>query len=369
MSKLSIAVIYTGGTFGMAENKAGLLQPLALPAIATALQTAATAGIPFRLLPVKSVAGEPLAPIDSSVVSPGFWRALASTVAAALTEFDRVIVLHGTDTMAYSLAAMGFALGSSAGRVIFTGSQRPLLSDASDAAANFNDALLAVGELPVVGRGPWLVFGGQRLAGMRVSKAHSYADRAFIERAVGPVSRRAEHAAADFKLREGRYAFASGVADIVLTPATTAELLLNQLTAAGTRAAVLRLYGSGTSHLPLADIVGRAQLAGLQLAVGVSACHHGGLQAGVYATDATVELPIELPGELPGELPVKPVTEKTGCTKAGDRQECDITTLVSAADMTAEAAVVKLMWLLANVTQQEQVYRGFRLNVVGEYGA
>ena len=240
----------------------------------------------------------------------------------ALSSYDSAVVLHGTDTMAYSLAAVGYALGEKASRVIFTGSQLPLLEHGSDAPANFLLALQAA----MVSEGLRLAFGGQVFNGMRVSKAHSHAHAGFIERQ--PLNPQAV-TGADFEA----IAWATGVIDIVVTPALTREILLAQLMVVS--GAVLRLYGSGTAALPLADIVTEAQQqnGALRAVLLVSACHHGGVEAARYASSAVA----------------------AGAIHSG-------------ADITPEAAVVKLMLLLGSASDENQFVRLLGNNVAGELG-
>lgn len=319
-SACRIAVVYTGGTIGMAPNANGRLVPLALAELEQSLLALAV-GYDITLLPV-SYDGEALAPIDSSEVDDGFWRALTTTLQSVLSEFDAVIVLHGTDTMAYSVAAIGFALGSLAKKVIFTGSQRPLLEEGSDAPGNFQLALRSAAS----GTGLRLAFGGELLNGMRVSKTHSHADVAFVERQSIQQSPRVE-------MPVGELRWANNVADIVVTPGLSAALLEAQLLVAS--AAVLRLYGSGTIGLPLNDIVAKAQRNNPALAAVllVSACHHGGNEAGRYGASAVAK----------------------GIVFNG-------------LDITPEAAVVKAMWLLGDASRRDSLSTLFEENVAGELG-
>lgn len=315
-----VAVIYSGGTLGMAANSKGLLVPMELASLEAQLLKIGT-GYQLSLMPVKRQ-GEALPPIDSSAVNAEFWKALVATLHDALSYCDSAIVLHGTDTMAYSLAAVGYALGEQARRVVFTGSQLPLLEQGSDAPANLKLAL----EAAMTSDGLRLAFGGQILNGMRVSKGHSHAHAAFVERqslksrpVVGANLSRPE--------------WAVGVLDIVLTPALTKELLLAQLIVAG--AAVLRLYGSGTSSLPLAEIVAEAKHRNpeLQAVLLVSACHHGGIEAARYGASVVAE-----------------------------------GVLCSGCDITPEAAVVKLMLLLGSAASVGNPSDWLDANFAGELG-
>ena len=92
----SILVFYTGGTIGMVRDKvSGALVPLDFSQVSRHVPELAYAGIR-----VEAVSFD--APIDSSDVSPRHWRSLATTVLESMDRFDGFVVLHGTDTMAYS---------------------------------------------------------------------------------------------------------------------------------------------------------------------------------------------------------------------------------------------------------------------------
>jgi L-asparaginase len=160
----SIKVLYTGGTIGMQASANGLApasgfearlrgQLLAQPALAVP-------EFSFReLLPL----------IDSANMTPAYWQRLRTAIVQAVDDerCNGVLVLHGTDTLAYSAAAMAFQLLGLAVPVVFTGSMLPAGAPDSDAWENTNGALMALGSgLPT---GVHLYFHGQLLAQLRPS--------------------------------------------------------------------------------------------------------------------------------------------------------------------------------------------------------
>ncbi len=116
----AILIIYTGGTIGMVLNPAtGALQPLDFELISEQVPEIKKFG--YRL---QSWSFDP--PMDSSDIGPEIWIRIAEIIETNYSEFDGFVVLHGTDTMAYTASAMSFMLEGLSKPVIFTGSQLPI---------------------------------------------------------------------------------------------------------------------------------------------------------------------------------------------------------------------------------------------------
>ncbi|HSF94145.1 MAG TPA: asparaginase domain-containing protein [Thermohalobaculum sp.] len=181
---MRLALIYSGGTIGCAGT------PLA-PLPSRAFQALWGRHVAPRLEGVTTVDWQWLDPaLDSSEMTPANWAELARLVLDAREE-QAVLMLHGTDTMAWSAAALAFLLtlygpaGQPAARlampVVLTGSQRPLFEDdairpGTDALANIEAGLRACG----AGQpGVMVAFGGAVLPGTRAMKMSTSADRAF----------------------------------------------------------------------------------------------------------------------------------------------------------------------------------------------
>ncbi|KPQ00638.1 MAG: L-asparaginase AnsA [Bacteroidetes bacterium HLUCCA01] len=104
---------------------------------------------------------------DSSNINPAHWKTLASCIATNYNEFDGFVILHGTDTMAFTASALSFALRPLTKPVIFTGSQVPLTTLRSDAHRNLINAVeIATMDVPEVG----IVFDDKLYRGNRASK-------------------------------------------------------------------------------------------------------------------------------------------------------------------------------------------------------
>ncbi len=116
----SILIIYTGGTIGMVLNPlTGSLLPLNFELISDQVPEIKKFG--FHL---QAISFDP--PMDSSDIGPEIWIKIAEIITSNYDDFDGFVVLHGTDTMAYSASAMSFMLENLAKPVIFTGSQLPI---------------------------------------------------------------------------------------------------------------------------------------------------------------------------------------------------------------------------------------------------
>jgi len=132
---VSILVIYTGGTIGMVKDReSGALLPFAFENI-------------YKMMPVlenfdyriEGIAFDPL--IDSSNVSPSFWVKIATVIEANYARYDGFVVLHGTDTMAYSASMLSFMFENLGKPVVFTGSQLPMGVVRTDGRDNFINAV------------------------------------------------------------------------------------------------------------------------------------------------------------------------------------------------------------------------------------
>jgi len=197
------------------------------------------------------VDGRVVASIDSSDMEPALWEQLANAIAAARTDYDGFVVLHGTDTMAYTAAALSFMLQGLDRPVVLTGSQRPIAELRTDARANLvHSAMCATMDVPEVG----LFFGDRLFRGNRTSKVSIQSYDAFdspnfpplLEVGVDIVAH-AQPLRPDcpFALQPG---FCSDVAVLHLVPGT-APYTLRAVVDAGARAVMLQAFGEG--NVPL----------------------------------------------------------------------------------------------------------------------
>ena len=160
-----ILLIATGGTIASRETEHGLRPALSADDLCAAMG-------------VKDAAVETLdlLSLDSTNIAPPHWEQIARCVADCRHTHDGIIISHGTDTMAYTAAALYYMLEHIDRPVVLTGAQRPLGTAGSDAEANLRLAARAA----LSGHaGVMIAFGGRIIHGNAAKKIHSLADDAF----------------------------------------------------------------------------------------------------------------------------------------------------------------------------------------------
>ncbi|MBQ3821364.1 MAG: asparaginase, partial [Bacteroidales bacterium] len=134
-SKSSVLLIYTGGTIGMKEDPGNqALRPFDFSSLMEEVPE-----LHKFALRIDSYTFDPL--IDSSDIEPGMWQKLARIILENYDAYDGFVVLHGTDTMAYSASALSFMLENLGKPVIFTGSQLPVGRPRTDGKENLISAV------------------------------------------------------------------------------------------------------------------------------------------------------------------------------------------------------------------------------------
>jgi L-asparaginase len=271
-----VMVLYTGGTIGMQASANGLAPASGFEArMREYLHSQPDLVVPqwrFREM-------SPL--IDSANMSPAYWQQLREAVVDAVDVqgCDSVLILHGTDTLAYSAAAMGFQLIGLNARVCFTGSMLPAGVTDSDAWENLGGALVALGD--GLAPGVHLYFHGERLDPTRCAKVRSFGRHPFkrLERQGGGT----KAASIPPQLHYNQPRQLANVAVLPLFPGIGAEVLDGLLTS-GIQGLVLECYGSGTGPSDNPDFLAslkRAQEQGV-VVVAVTQCHEGGVELDVY---------------------------------------------------------------------------------------
>lgn len=130
----SILVIYTGGTIGMDYDENGSLVPFDFEVLLEKVPELTRFKFQLTML-------VPFEPIDSSNIGTDHWLSMSWLIEELYNEFDGFVILHGTDTMAYSASAMSFLLQNLAKPVILTGAQIPISAHRTDARENLIGAL------------------------------------------------------------------------------------------------------------------------------------------------------------------------------------------------------------------------------------
>jgi L-asparaginase len=269
-------VLYTGGTIGMQASANGLAPASGFEArMREYLHNQPELVVPqwrFREM-------SPL--IDSANMSPTYWQQLREAVVDAVDVqgCDSVLILHGTDTLAYSAAAMSFQLLGLQARVCFTGSMLPAGVADSDAWENLGGALVALGH--GVAPGVHLYFHGELLDPTRCAKVRSFGRHPFkrLERQGGG----AKASAVPMQLGYQQPRQLAKVAVMPLFPGIGAEQLDGVLNS-GIQGLVLECYGSGTGPSDNPEFLAalsRARDKGV-VVVAVTQCHEGGVELDVY---------------------------------------------------------------------------------------
>jgi len=325
---ISILIIYTGGTIGMVNDPVtGSLVPIDFRHISDQVPELRRFG--FNL---ESVTFDPV--IDSSDVSPDTWVRIAETIAEGYDRFDGFVVLHGTDTMAYSASALSFMLSGLEKPVIFTGAQLPIGVLRTDGKENLITAIeiAAAREngLPLVPE-VCIYFENKLLRGNRTVKYSAEHFNAFTSPNLPPL------AEAGLQIRYNRNiiryptvrrplevsaVFDTGVALLSLFPGIRRETVHSILHAEGIRGIILQTYGTGNGPTVgwfLDEL--RGFIGGGGLVLNVTQCQAGSVEMGLYETSA-------------------------GLRSAG---------VISGKDITTEAAVTKMMKLLGSGLPADRV--------------
>ena len=115
--------------------------------------------------------------IDSTNMSPEVWKQIVCAIEAKYLYYDGFVVCHGTDTMAYTSAALSYMIQNSNKPIVITGSQKPISEDSTDARLNLLDSIRYAAD--DASMGVVLVFNGNVIAGTRAKKTYAHSYNAF----------------------------------------------------------------------------------------------------------------------------------------------------------------------------------------------
>ncbi|MCR5277690.1 MAG: type I asparaginase [Bacteroidales bacterium] len=293
LNKSSVLLIYTGGTIGMKEDpRDQALRPFDFSGILSEVPE-----LSMFACKIDSYTFDPL--IDSSDVEPQLWQQLAELIRDRYDDYDGFVILHGTDTMAYSASALSFMLDGLAKPVVFTGSQLPigrartdgkenLISSVEIACAKTPDGRAMVPEVCVF-------FDSMLLRGNRCTKANSTAFHAFVSPNYPALAEAGINIRYNQRLihypkdPDGDLhidtALDTRVAILKVHPGITEQITRHVLCDPLIRACILETYGSGNaiSRPWFVDIVRESAASG-KILLNVSQCLSGEVDMTLYAT-------------------------------------------------------------------------------------
>jgi L-asparaginase len=328
-----VFVLSTGGTIGMVDTPEGYAPvPGALEPYLNWIIESARSELP----PIAFLELDP--PIDSANATPEDWCAVARVLYERRAEHAGFVVLHGTDTMAYTSSALSFLLPDFGKPVIVTGSQIPIARTRSDGRQNLIGALQVAAGSEV--REVTLLFGEVLLRGNRATKIDAFGLDAFDSPRFPPLAEigidivvnrsLVRTATEDPRLMAGRL---GKVAATRLFPGFSGSILAN-LCRAPLQGLVLEAYGAGNGPSNDPEFLAAIEAATAQgiVVVVVTQCARGSVQPGAYATGSA----LMRVGAVPGY------------------------------DMTSEAALTKLAVLLGQDYDPSTVAQSMQRDIAGE---
>lgn len=326
----SILLIYTGGTIGMVNGTDGSLKPFDFEKLTAKIPELKNFDIELDAIAFKK-------PIDSSNMNPKTWVYLANLIGEHYQQYDGFVILHGSDTMAYTASALSFLLEDLCKPVILTGSQLPIGIRRTDAKENLITSIeiAASGKTPEV----CVYFEYKLLRGNRTVKINAEHFEAFDSPNFPTLAEAGVHIKYRQKVNycitnhlKVHEKMSDSVAVIKLYPGIPQEIITTLLNS-NCKGIVLETFGSGnaTTKSEFINALESAIHNG-KIILNISQCTAGAVSQGLYETSSQLE-------------------------KIG---------VVSGKDMTTEAAITKMMFLLAQDLTTEELKTQLTNSLRGE---
>ena len=330
---VGIYVAYTGGTIGMQRSEQGYIP------VSGHLQRQLALMPEFHRPEMPDFTIHEYTPLmDSSDMTPEDWQHIAEDIKAHYDDYDGFVILHGTDTMAYTASALSFMLENLGKPVIVTGSQIPLAELRSDGQINLLNALYVAANYPI--NEVTLFFNNRLYRGNRTTKAHADGFDAFASPNLPPLLEAGIHIR---RLNTPPAPHGEGelivhpitpqpIGVVTIYPGISADVVRNFLRQP-VKALILRSYGVGNApqNNAVPQELHEASDRGI-VVVNLTQCMSGKVNMGGYATGNAL-------------------------AHAG---------VIGGADMTVEATLTKLHYLLSQELDTETIRKAMSQNLRGE---
>ncbi|MCX7697230.1 MAG: type I asparaginase [Bacteroidales bacterium] len=338
MNRRSVLIIYTGGTIGMVKNpRDGSLKPLDFDKFYVHMPVLENYPIDISFISLPKV-------IDSSDMNPDFWREIGQLLYDHYEQYDGFVILHGSDTMAYTASALSFMLENLNKPVILTGSQLPIGMIRSDARENLINSIEIAAtyedDTPVVPEVA-ICFENKLFRGNRTAKINAENFDAFLSPNYPLLAEIGVHikfnktaiAKPSFKKLKLLDRFKERVGVLKLFPGMSLNYAQSLLLHQELDIIILESYGSGNAptNPDFLTLLKEAILHG-KIIFNVTQCKGGSVLMGKYEAS---------------------------------KQLLDLG-VISGYDITLEAAITKSMFLLGNLENKDKIKELLNKNLRGE---